>query len=138
MKPTPFNAASDFAPIPFDPDVLEAARSLKAAGLTWRPHVGCFVWDPDGHMPVSSPFPQRVYFVLNLGRFTELLGSVEELRDKLVWVPTYSQALALLAQRAGADSAYSPPADRPGAASVSSAVAAYLQIYDRLMKTLTS
>jgi hypothetical protein len=48
-------------------------------------------------MPVPSPFPHRIYFVLNLGRFTELLGSKDAVRESLVWVPTWTQAQSLLA-----------------------------------------
>jgi hypothetical protein len=77
--------------------VLEAARDLKRAGLPWSPHAGCFVWDPDEAIPAPSPFPNRVYFVLNLGRFTDLLGSMEAVREWLVWVPTWTQAQALQA-----------------------------------------
>lgn len=124
MKPTPFDPARDYAPIPFDPAVLEAARRLKAAGLRWRPHVGCFVWDPDGHMPVPSPFPERVYFVLNLGRFTEILGSVEAMQECLVWVPTWTQAVSLLGAAA-----------TPGAAGTPAA-AAFLALYARLEDAL--
>jgi hypothetical protein len=33
MKPTPFNNKKDFAPIPFDPHLLELAFKMKKAGL---------------------------------------------------------------------------------------------------------
>ncbi len=92
MKPTPFAPATDLAPIPFDGRHRAAARRLKQAGLAWKPHVGCFVWDPDGLLPVDSPFPDRVYFILNLGHFVRLLGSVERVQERLVWLPTWHQA----------------------------------------------
>lgn len=120
MKPTPFDPAKDYPPIPFDQSVLEAARDLKRAGLPWNPHVGCFVWDPDEVMPVPSPFPQRIYFVLNLGRFTEILGSTEAVREELVWIPTWTQARALLA-------AYG--ADNPAVASTATHAAHLIAMY---------
>lgn len=92
MKPTPFAPATDLAPIPFDGRHWAAARRLKQAGLAWKPHVGCFVWDPDGLLPVDSPFPDRVHFILNLGHFVRLLGSVERVQERLVWLPTWHQA----------------------------------------------
>jgi hypothetical protein len=132
MKSTPFDPHRDYAPIPFDLRVLEAARALKDAGLPWRPHVGCFVWDPDEHMPVPSPFPERVYFVLNIGRFTELLGSVEAMQEKLVWVPTWTQAQALLAEQASASVSGS---GEPGA-SDAPAAEGLLSLYDQLRRRL--
>jgi hypothetical protein len=92
---------------------------MKKAGLEWTPHVGCFVWDPEGSMPVESPFPERVYFVLNLGRFLQIFESVDAMKQNLVWVPTWFQS-RLLCERMGIR--VDPAADRtpgdaePGAA----------------------
>ncbi|HQL90901.1 MAG TPA: hypothetical protein PLQ15_09890 [Syntrophales bacterium] len=91
MKPTPFNPATDLAPLPFGERHRQTALRLKEAGLAWTPHVGCFVWDPEGLIPAASPFPDRVYFILNLGHFVRLLGTVERVRERLVWLPTWHQ-----------------------------------------------
>jgi hypothetical protein len=98
MQSTPFDPETDLAPLPFDEHHRHLARWLKEAGLKWTPQVGSFVWDPEEHIPESSPFPDRVYFVLNLGRFVERLGSLEAMAEQLVWLPTWHQA-RLLAQR---------------------------------------
>lgn len=100
MKPTPFNPATDLSPIPFEEPHRELAWRLKTAGLPWKPHVGCFVWDREGLIPVDSPFPGRVYFILNLGHFLRLLGAEERLREQLVWLPTWHQA-RLVAEKLG-------------------------------------
>ena len=71
-------------------------------GLPWNPHVGCFVWDPEGLIPADSPFPDRVYFILNLGHFLRLLGTAERVRERLVWLPTWHQA-RLAAEKLGVD-----------------------------------
>ena len=92
MIPTPFNPETDFPPIPFDERHCRAALQLKEAGLPWRPHVGCFVWDREGWIEVPSPFPERIYFILNLGHFLRLLGSIEDVVQKLVWLPTWHQS----------------------------------------------
>lgn len=100
MKPTLFNPETDLPPISFDLRHCQAAAQLKEKGLAWTPHVGCFVWDPDEFIEVASPFPYRIYFILNLGHFLRLFGSREEITEKLVWLPTYHQA-RLLCDRLG-------------------------------------
>lgn len=99
MKPTPFDAVNDFAPIPFDQRVYEAAKGLKEAGLSWRPHVGCFVRDPEVVIPEPSPFPDRVYFILNLNHFTQRFGSMEAIVERTVWIPTLHQCWEILSKR---------------------------------------
>jgi len=69
---------------------------LKQNGLEWTPHAGCFVWDPDEYITVPSPFPGRIYFILNLNHFIRILGSREEIAQKLVWLPTWHQARRIL------------------------------------------
>ena len=102
MKPTPFNPDTDLPPIPFDLRHCQAAAQLKERGLSWTPHVGCFVWDPHEIIEVTSPFPGRIYFILNLGHFLRIFGSLEEISRKLVWLPTYHQA-CLLCDQVGVD-----------------------------------
>ena len=102
MKPILFNTANDLAPIPFEEKHLQLARKMKDRGLCWKPHVGCFVWDPSEHIEADSPFPLRVYFILSLPRFIDIFGSHEEVAEKLVWLPTWHQA-RLLAQQLDVD-----------------------------------
>jgi hypothetical protein len=98
MKPTPFDPDLDLPPLPFDARICELAARLKTAGLPWRPHVGCFVWDRDYHIAVPSPFPHRIYFILNLGHFLQILGTMEDIQAKLIWLPTWHQARLLAAK----------------------------------------
>ncbi len=98
MKPTSFNPETDLPPIPFDLRHCQAAAQLKERGLSWSPHVGCFVWDPHERIEVTSPFPGRIYFILNLGHFLRIFGTVEQIAKKLVWLPTYHQARLLCTQ----------------------------------------
>jgi hypothetical protein len=102
VKPIAFNPATDVAPIPFEEPHLELARQMKQCGPAWKPHVGCFVWDPEAHIEAESPFPMRIYFVLSLPRFIGIFGSLEAVADKLVWLPTWHQA-RLLALRLGVE-----------------------------------
>ena len=98
MKPTPFNQKTDLAPIPFSLEHCKAAKKLKEHGLTWRPHVGCFVWDENEYIKASSPFPHRIYFILNLGHFLKRFETTENIADKLVWLPTWHQARLICEQ----------------------------------------
>jgi hypothetical protein len=100
MKPIPFNADTDAAPMPFSMQHVNAASRLKELGLPWTPHVGCFVYDPAGVIEAESPFPGRIYFILSLPRFVKIFGSVEAIGDRLVWLPTWHQA-RLLGRRLG-------------------------------------
>ena len=100
MRPQRFNSETDLPPMPFDEQICRLAQDIKDLGLNWRPHVGCFVWDPDHHIKADSPFPGRIYFILSLPRFIDLLGSIEAIVEKLVWLPTWHQA-RLLCRRLG-------------------------------------
>ena len=100
MKPIPFNSQNDMAPIPFDAHICRLAGEMKSFGLPWQPHVGCFVWDPEGYIEADSPFPDRVYFILSMPRFLQIFGNVEQMVAKLVWLPTWHQA-RLLCDRLG-------------------------------------
>ena len=95
MNAIPFDPERDLAPIPFDEQICQLGATLKEQGLQWQPHVGCFVWDPDGFIEAPSPFPNRIYFILSMPRFLEIFGSVENMVDKLVWLPTWEQATTL-------------------------------------------
>jgi hypothetical protein len=92
MAPIRFNPETDLAPTPFDEQICHLALEMKGLGLTWQPHVGCFVWDPDHGIKPESPFPGRIYFILSLPRFVEIFGSTREMARKLVWLPTWHQA----------------------------------------------
>lgn len=118
MKPTPFNPETDWPPIPFGDRHCQLAASLKEAGLNWTPQIGCFVWDRDGHIPVKSPFPGKIYFVLNLGHFLKLLGTEKDLQEKLIWLPTWHQARIIAGKLGISDQEISSslPSNKPAAA----------------------
>ena len=92
MRSTPFRKGNDLPPIPFGQAHRLEAKRLKEAGLIWHPQVGCFVWDEAGTIEVPSPFPDRIYFVLNLGHFLRRFDTVENMVEKLIWLPTWHQA----------------------------------------------
>jgi hypothetical protein len=105
MKAPRFNSEKDLEPMPFDDDICRQASEMKKNGLNWQPHVGCFVWDPDEYITPASPFPGRIYFILNLQRFIEIFDSIEQIVAKLVWLPTWHQARLLCRQLGISDKA---------------------------------
>jgi hypothetical protein len=98
MKSTPFDPLKNLAPTPFDERHCEAAARLKVAGLPWMVHTGCFVWDHKGCIEVGSPFPCRIYFILNLGHFLKRFGTTDAMAEHLVWLPTWHQTRLLCDQ----------------------------------------
>ena len=104
-EPVAFDPDRNLAPIPFSLRLVESARRLKALGLPWSPHVGCFVWDPEGLVGVPSPFPHNIYFILSLPRFVAIFGSREKIAERLVWLPTWHQTRLLCARLGVADAA---------------------------------
>ena len=133
MKPTPFNLETDLPPIPFEDRHCRMAASLKDEGLDWSPHVGCFVWDRDHHIPVPSPFPRNIYFILNLGHFLKLLGSIEAVRKKLIWLPTWHQARILCGRLGISDEEVLETLGPGGAAAVGEDLFA---VYSRILEAL--
>jgi len=95
MTSTPFNTETDKASIPFTKEACQFAKRSKLADLKWQPHVGCFVWDESNKIKVASPFPNNIYFILNLGHFEKILGSIEEVKNAMIWLPTWHQARLL-------------------------------------------
>jgi len=95
MTPIHFDPEKDLPPLPFENRICHQAQHMKAAGLKWLPHVGCFVWDPEHYIRQDSPFPNRIYFVLSVPRFIEIFGDMEKMVEKLIWLPTWHQARLL-------------------------------------------
>ena len=91
MASKKFDPDKDRAPLPFNDRICKKAMEMKAAGLKWQPHVGCFVWDPDNCIKQDSPFPNRIYFVLSIPRFMDIFGDNNNMAEKLVWLPTWHQ-----------------------------------------------
>lgn len=133
VKTVAFDPDRDLAPIPFTLRSAESARRLKALGLPWSPHVGCFVWDPDGLIGVPSPFPHNIYFILSLPRFVAIFGSREGISERLVWLPTWHQACCLCARFGVADAV---PADLGQAGPAPAAEDHLMALYNLLARAL--
>jgi len=84
------------APIPMDDRLMDLALELKEAGLPWEPEVGSFVWDHRGLISHPSPFAKGIYFILSMKRFLAIFGDIEQMKQGLVWLPTWYQARQVL------------------------------------------
>ncbi len=133
MKTKRFNPEKDLAPMPFDKGICRWALEMKKSGLIWQPHVGCFVWDPDEFIKPASPFPGRIYFILSLQRFIEIFDSIEQIREKLVWLPTWHQARLICRQLGISDEAIEEERKKGDALSAGDDL---LSVYGLIVKAL--
>jgi hypothetical protein len=89
----------------FTPQMIELAIRFKAGGVPWQPAPGDYVLDRQAIVQRESPFQPGVYFILNLPHFAKLAGGPEDLQEKLVWLPTWDQARAVLRDAGLSDAA---------------------------------
>jgi hypothetical protein len=82
----------------FSDRVIEGAKRLRGLGLAWEPRPGHYVWDERGLIEKPSPFQDRVYFILDLKHFLRRAGTMEALKESLVWLPTWHDAREILHQ----------------------------------------
>ena len=80
----------------FTQQQIELAVELKSIGLPWEPAVGNYLYDATGAVKPSSPFQNRVYFLLNYDCFTTRLGGVQRFKELMTWLPTWYDARNIL------------------------------------------
>jgi len=71
---------------------IELAKSLKKAGFDWKPQPGHFVLDDDHVFHHTSPFQPHLFFILDLQHFLRYTGSIDGMKRRLVWLPTWLDA----------------------------------------------
>lgn len=82
----------------FSDQEIELAREIKQAGLQWEPTVGNYVYDEHGLIEVPSPFQEKVYFILDLKHFLRRSETLENLTEKMIWLPAWEQAREILSE----------------------------------------
>ncbi len=75
---------------------IELAQLFKAYGYPWEPATGHFVLDQSNLIECPSPFQDRVYFILDLKHFLRRSGTLENLKTRMCWLPTWEQARQIL------------------------------------------
>ncbi len=80
----------------FTSDEIELAQTLKDMGLEWTPMPGHYVLDQSDLIECESPFQGRVFFILDLKHFLRRSGTIESLKDRVCWLPSWEQAREIL------------------------------------------
>jgi hypothetical protein len=80
----------------FTTALIDRAKALRTLGLAWDPKPGHYVWDENALIEKPSPFQEGVYFILDLKHFLRRAGTLETLKDSLVWLPTWHDARDIL------------------------------------------
>ncbi|MBD13908.1 MAG: hypothetical protein CMJ72_04875 [Planctomycetaceae bacterium] len=76
----------------FSDEEIKLARELREAGLAWEPHSGHYVHDETGFCKQTSPFQEKVYFILNYDYFMKSVGGVVRFKQIMLWLPTWDDA----------------------------------------------
>ena len=119
--------------MPLDEHICLKALEMKKNKLVWRPHVGCFVWDPGEIIQPASPFPGRIYFILSMTRFINIFGSIDQIASKLVWLPTWHQARLVYQKLEATDNVMEISRPEGHTISINEEL---LQIYELIITTL--
>ena len=80
----------------FNREEMSAAARLRRLGIEWQPRPGLYVWDEQRRIRPGSPFQRGVYFLLDLDCFVNYFGGIAELKQAVVWLPTWEQCRLLL------------------------------------------
>jgi hypothetical protein len=80
----------------FTTALIDRAKTLRSLGLAWDPKPGHYVWDENALIGKPSPFQKGVYFILDLKHFIRRAGTLEALKESLVWLPTWHDAREIL------------------------------------------
>ncbi|MEM7559068.1 MAG: hypothetical protein AAF394_08090 [Planctomycetota bacterium] len=87
----------------FSGEELDLAQLFKAYGLEWTPEVGHYVLDQSELIDCDSPFQDRVFFILDLKHFLRRSGTIENLKERVCWIPTWEQMRDLLREHGVSD-----------------------------------
>jgi hypothetical protein len=80
----------------FSDEEIRLAKQLRQRGLDWEPRAGHYVFDETGFCKQTSPFQEKVYFVLNYDYFMKAVGGVDRFKEIMVWLPTWDDARQIL------------------------------------------
>ncbi len=82
----------------FSDEELELAQLFKAFGLPWTPACGHYLLDQSELIECESPFQDRVFFILDLKHFLRRSGTLEQLKERVCWLPDWHDAREILKQ----------------------------------------
>jgi hypothetical protein len=87
----------------FSPQEVLLAREIHQTGVAWQPAPGQFVYDDESVLPHTSPFQDKVFFILDLKHFIRYAGSIEIMVQRMFWLPAWWDARVWLRGRGISD-----------------------------------
>jgi hypothetical protein len=78
---------------------IDFAMRLRAAGFTWGPEPGQYVFDINGLVRAGSPFQAGVFLINSTNTFESTAGGQEEMFENFVWLPTWEECRSWLKER---------------------------------------
>lgn len=83
----------------FSESEIDTAMRLRAAGLSWGPAPGQYVFDINGMVRAGSPFQAGVFLINSTNTFESMAGGQEELFENFVWLPTWEECRGWLREK---------------------------------------
>jgi len=87
----------------FTENEIDIAMRLRAAGFTWGPEPGQYVFDINGMVRAGSPFQAGVFLINSTNTFEAMAGGQEEMYENFVWLPTWEECRSWLRERGMSD-----------------------------------
>ena len=82
---------------------IDNAMRLRAAGLTWGPEPGHYVFDINGLVRAGSPFQAGIFLINSANTFEAMAGGQDEMFENFVWLPTWEDCRVWLRERGMSD-----------------------------------
>lgn len=83
----------------FTESEIDTAMRLRAAGLSWGPEPGQYVFDINGMVRAGSPFQAGVFLINSTNAFEAMAGGQDEMFENFVWLPTWEECRAWLGEK---------------------------------------
>lgn len=83
----------------FSESEIDTAMRLRAAGLTWGPEPGQYVFDINGMVRAGSPFQAGIFLIQSTNVFEAMVGGQQEMLENFVWLPTWEDCRGWLEEK---------------------------------------
>lgn len=83
----------------FTESEIDIAMRLRAAGLSWGPEPGQYVFDINGMVRAGSPFQAGVFLITSTNTFEAMAGGQDEMFENFAWLPTWEECRTWLREK---------------------------------------
>jgi hypothetical protein len=87
----------------FKESEIDHAMRLRAAGLSWGPEPGHYVFDINGVVRAGSPFQAGIFLIHSTNTFESMVGGQDEMFENFVWLPTWEDCRTWLKEKGLSD-----------------------------------